>query len=547
MFKVSKDGQGSILLSASACDQCNRKRVRCNKHLPACHACLEFNLKCTRNRKLKTKPKVSYENVEKFKFSVRRVVNRPVIDEPGWGMVMAQWAVNSHQRLYFHYFTNFLGIYLGCPSHQDRTTLVGLMRQIQPRHLFSGVPFQLIRSADATSRLLKYATDAYFQYFSPFCPLFTRAGFVDKPRSLLLRLVVLRIGLQFLDPCSLNNELSDTLDRLLLAATVPSRLSCSLDTVQALMISVLGLHDTKMASRSTTLFYIASCYIAALGLHTHLTLESQLVLRMATLANFHFVLPRGFCCVSASHTIPRLPAPQDIEELTIQVVNSSNLEDLSSLTRLKLEFSRLMRDKTSPASYLYNIQRTLNHINANFVCNSQILYKNKHHPMARQLLLVMAIRSRFLRMQLLELACYTNLKCPSTPLLPQPDFTKPTAPARLGLIYAIQIVDLIALVSIGPYLFLRLCMLMNAARFIAQYFHAFANLSQPLINNTPNLLVLNKALLTIKSIITLMRNTPISNYEAHANFKIFQVLLHRHHINLPPSADPNSFQTHPCH
>ncbi|KAI0229372.1 hypothetical protein L0F63_004200 [Massospora cicadina] len=538
MFKVSKDGGGEILLSASACDQCNRKRVHCNKHLPSCDACLEFKLVCTRNRQLKTKPKLTYENVEKFKFTIRRVIRNSAVQlaaQPrGWVDVISRWCCNSLLRVYFYYFVNFLGIPLRRVSRQDLGVLAGALGQIQPRHLFSGVPFQLMRSVGTTRRLLQNATDAYFRYFSNFFPLFTRAAYSARPRSVLLQFVVLRIGLQFLSPSSLNSEICDTLDRYLLTAVVPSRLVCSLDTVQALLASVMGLHETRVASLNASLFHIATCFISALGLHCArpFDLEAQLVMRMATLINFHFVLPCGYSCNAIVHITPRLALPADVEELAIQAASTCHLEELCAISRLTIEAARLQRDRSNPTAYLCALQRSLKKLHQLFLKKSRLLKANLHDPIARQQLLVMAARSRFIRMRLLELACHADPTDITRPLKYRPDFNSPSAPAWLGLVMAIQIVELLALVGSGPYMFLRICMLMNAARFIAQYFHTFADHPNRLQKPFSNRHTLTRALIATRSILTEMQATPILSYEAHSDYKIFQVMLNRYNIDL---------------
>ncbi|KAJ9060441.1 hypothetical protein DSO57_1030862 [Entomophthora muscae] len=149
--------------------------------------------------------------------------------------------------------------------------------------------YSLVASLDLkeTEMLLAEATDAFFYYENSLIPLFTRYTYECRPRSMLLKLSVWKMGLLRLKSSVSRDTLLYKINLQILSLVKPTQLTVSLDTFQALLILTINPYGEPPASWKFFAFSALHSIVPAIGLQfsqikpgsSDLELERVLALR----------------------------------------------------------------------------------------------------------------------------------------------------------------------------------------------------------------------------------------------------------------------------
>ncbi|KAJ9073891.1 hypothetical protein DSO57_1011782 [Entomophthora muscae] len=160
--------------------------------------------------------------------------------------------------------------FLQYPCPQSSPKVASLLVWLATRQRSSALLIQAKfpeMSSVRSRRLLMKAEQAYFDHAGTFIPLFSKSSFHTQPRSELLKAAVLATGLLWCDKDPFAKKLGRYLNSYLETATTPARLNFSLDTLQAILIIVLGLFGAPWVLNRMEYFGMLSLRIAyALGL-----------------------------------------------------------------------------------------------------------------------------------------------------------------------------------------------------------------------------------------------------------------------------------------
>ncbi|KAI9294580.1 hypothetical protein K502DRAFT_349827 [Neoconidiobolus thromboides FSU 785] len=311
---ISLEDSVLIKVHDRSCDQCNFRKMKCNKEIPKCKPCANSGLICSWDRPLSKKATFSYQTIETFSIGSRqrfpvkaRGKNKETdkktkkekkekilqkekntsilffsenivmlnVDNNGkfltrdWNNIVKKWLSNTTTRCEFYHLFTLTGFTTERLEKSSKLLLIDLFNN---KLYFRGVvPLVKIKnhfSGYRVKELIHQAEIAFFHYFNFFNPLFTWDSYHNKKRSKLLYFSVWCSGLQLLPESKLTKELSFLLTEKLETLTRTSKMVHSLDTLQAYTIIYCCLRSSKVLLDRMWVFHSASLSLmTSLGLH----------------------------------------------------------------------------------------------------------------------------------------------------------------------------------------------------------------------------------------------------------------------------------------
>ncbi|KAJ9064051.1 hypothetical protein DSO57_1034499 [Entomophthora muscae] len=265
---------GPIVLGLR-CDRCFTKHLKCNRAFPTCDQCSKQpGTPCTFDRKARRKAQAK-------QFVQRNVACATKIHLPRH---IVSFGLEGAKPL--RTFLNITMTFFMFPSMTLPMLYVSIARRYQS-HVQTLKRAEKIERSEPITRsfimLLNKAEDAYFDNVNDFIGLFPRPLFNIGPRSSLLRAAILSCGLLWCENDSSVEKAQAHLTSFLGQATMPSRLPLTLDSIQSLLVLMLGMFGNSWVTCRMEFFFTTAVRAAyAIGLHTprkhknRLELERQL-------------------------------------------------------------------------------------------------------------------------------------------------------------------------------------------------------------------------------------------------------------------------------
>lgn len=286
--------------SPRACERCNERKVKCSKGLPTCKQCIRRNECCVYKSKRSSKASLQNESPIReppppnlvFVISGRAEPERPVLTyrsrqefrlykpiifnsdkfknkkekkssrntSTAITKISPKLFIKLIGTTWLHYFVNLSGIQLRdwMQSNSDEVRVSFSRLTLIPPNLANASPrssnrqlpgvktrfnvFEVTISSDPGRKMMiESAILAYFEYFNPYCPLFSYSGFLSYTRSELLISVVIAIGLRCIEQDSETRKLLNVYLQRIMELINPTRRDWDLDYLQSLILVYLGL------------------------------------------------------------------------------------------------------------------------------------------------------------------------------------------------------------------------------------------------------------------------------------------------------------------
>ncbi|KAJ9054102.1 hypothetical protein DSO57_1018225 [Entomophthora muscae] len=180
-----------------------------------------------------------------------------------WGQLVIETTSHRFVRFFVKkYVKPFAAV---APSPDVALKLVDIVKQLM---LARPVIPQGLAECNPTLRreVCNRATQAFFHYFNPMLPLFSEEGFHSKPRSPLLRAIVVRIGLWRMRITRVEELLMEQIDREIDQERLAS-MPLNLEFVQCLLLIMAGFNIKASMIVRTRAYFTISSLITLLGLH----------------------------------------------------------------------------------------------------------------------------------------------------------------------------------------------------------------------------------------------------------------------------------------
>lgn len=323
---------GPIVLGLR-CDRCFSKHLKCNRVYPACDQCSKIlGTPCTFERKVQ-----------------RKVCGKPLVPKNGFGVAVARLP----RMLAFsglsgakpvRTFLNMTMTFLSFPSLPSPLKLISIAFDYQ-KYVRTPRPEPTVESPWVSDEeflnLPQRAEDAFFVHANVFIGLFSRDLFKSGPRSALLRAAIQSCGLFWCEKNKATTQAQAFLTSRLIQATLPSRLKSSLDTIQSLLVLMIGMFSNSWVTRRIDFFFTTAMRAAyAIGLHKPGKFGSRLELERQLASNCLLYYMNFF--ITSNN-----PTRVHLSPLSSSLLHSSDLTVVysASLSTINAIFSDMVRLK----------------------------------------------------------------------------------------------------------------------------------------------------------------------------------------------------------
>ncbi|KAI9291192.1 hypothetical protein K502DRAFT_353228 [Neoconidiobolus thromboides FSU 785] len=266
----------------SACDECHRTKRGCDLTIPSCSGCKEKEVVCTRDRKIKRKPRMyNNEDFHSKTFLLsrstrtkreERVEGEVILNHKYFSqfIISSNGArVNSNNSIgsffpikLFHspavLDENLYSIYKFAPN-QSLSLFFDKLPSIESK-------FSIVKGSINVYNTMSQLITIYFQRINIILPLFTYNQFISKERDKILIYSMMLVALARSKDRKNLLDFEIFLKNKLLNYFKPSRLKINLSSIQTMIILLNGLKGSSLALPS---YYFSNLHnhCILLGLH----------------------------------------------------------------------------------------------------------------------------------------------------------------------------------------------------------------------------------------------------------------------------------------